>query len=207
MWGTFGDIEYIVLSYEWEFIFTRLLVLAWCVSFLYSRELDVWKLHLCRYHCSGTVACRSTTITPYPHLPGVCFRPRLVCGTQCNYAITRYSQIVWRAKDKLVRLHDEASSRLATLTFFLTWHMDIVLAQPLWLDGALKSPVTMSWWVMVLDTTVKSLQNCVLSFHTCINTMTSLLFSIIMLRVSNPAAVSFLIPRCDLSLCLGILCV
>jgi hypothetical protein len=37
--------------------------------------------------------------------------------------------------------------------------------------------------------------------------MTSLLFSIIMLRVSNPAAVSFLIPRCDLSLCLGILCV
>jgi len=199
-WGTFSDIGYSVLSYMWELLFTRLPVLAWCVSFLYSRELAVWK-----FIFVGSIAVaqlhvgRLLSITPYPHLPGVCFRPRLVCGSQCDCAVTRCSQVVWQAKDKLVRLHDEASSQLATLTFFCDRHVGIVLAQPLWL--ALKSPLIMSWWVMVLDTTVKSAQFCVLSFHLWINTTTSLLFSIIVLRVSKPAAI-FLIPRCDLSLVL-----
>jgi hypothetical protein len=52
--------------------------------------------------------------TPARYLFGL----RLVGGNQCDCAVTRCSQVVWLAKDKLVRLHDETSSRLATLTFF-----------------------------------------------------------------------------------------
>lgn len=82
-------------------------------SWLYGNYIFIGSIAVAQLHVG-----RLLSITPYPHLPGVCFRPRLVYGSQCDCAITRYSQVVWQAKDKLVRLHDEASGRLATLTFF-----------------------------------------------------------------------------------------
>jgi len=80
-------------------------------SWLYGNYIFVGSIAVAQLHIG-----RLLSITPYPQLPGVC--SRLVCGSQCDCAVTRCSEVVWQTKDKLVRLHDEASSQLATLTFF-----------------------------------------------------------------------------------------
>lgn len=82
-------------------------------SWLYGNNIFVGSIAEAQLHVG-----RLLSITPYPQLPGVFFRPRLVYGSQCDCAVTRCSEVVWQAKDKLVRLHDKASSQLPTLTFF-----------------------------------------------------------------------------------------